>query len=92
MLLDGEPIVTGSRDPECDLARALLARGITGMVEVIDGKTGKPRSRVNVERAARMRTEEGPHGPRFVKCRETVVERPPAGEAEPLGVQVREAA
>lgn len=28
--IDGERIVTNSRDPECDLARALAARGITG--------------------------------------------------------------
>jgi hypothetical protein len=53
VLLDGEVIVSNSRDPEHDLARALLARGIKGVVEVRDGKTGTPRSRVNIERAAK---------------------------------------
>jgi hypothetical protein len=54
VLLGGEIIVSNSRDPEHDLARALLGRGITGVVEVIDGKTGKPRSRVNIEQAAKL--------------------------------------
>lgn len=53
VLLDGEVVVSNSRDPEHDLARALLARGIKGAVEVRDGKTGKPRSSVNIERAAK---------------------------------------
>ena len=53
LVLDGETIVSNSRDPEHDLARALLARGIKGMVEVLDGRTGKPRSRVNIEKAAK---------------------------------------
>ena len=39
----GELIVDRSRDPECDAARALLARGITGKLTLLDGKTGKPR-------------------------------------------------
>ena len=41
--IDGEKIVTGSRDPETDLARALIARGITGMVKMLDADTGKHR-------------------------------------------------
>jgi hypothetical protein len=53
MPLDGQTIVFNSRDPEHDLARALLARGIKGVVEVRDGRTGKPRSRINVEPAAK---------------------------------------
>jgi hypothetical protein len=53
LLLDGETIVSNSRDPEHDLARALLARGISGVVEVRDGKTGTARSRVNIEKAAK---------------------------------------
>ena len=52
--LNGVTIVSSSRDPEHDLARALLARGIKGVVEVIDGGTGKSRSRVNIEAAARQ--------------------------------------
>ena len=33
---DDELIVENSKDPECDTARARLARGITGKVGVID--------------------------------------------------------
>jgi hypothetical protein len=76
----GETVVEGSRDPEADLARALLAKGITGIVTILDANTGKHRTTVNVEQAAEIRTEEGPYGPRFVRFRETVVERPYTGE------------
>jgi hypothetical protein len=72
---DGESVVVGSRDPECDLARALLARGITGTITILDGNTGKPRTFVNIEKAARLTVEEGPNGPRFVKRRQTRVDR-----------------
>ena len=44
--------VTDSRDPEHDLARALLARGIKGNVTLHDGPTRKPRTVVNIEKAA----------------------------------------
>jgi hypothetical protein len=40
---------------------------MTGMVKVIDASTGKHRTTVDIERAAKLRTEEGPHGPRFVR-------------------------
>jgi hypothetical protein len=50
---DGVVIVPDSRDPEHDIARALLARGITGVVTLIDGKTGKPRTIVNIGKAAK---------------------------------------
>jgi hypothetical protein len=63
MLLDGELIVSGSRDPEPELARALLARSYTGFADVIDVKMGKTRSRVNIDKAARVETIEGPNGP-----------------------------
>ena len=53
----GELIVDRSRDPECDAARALLARGITGKLTMLDGKTGRPRTIVDVEKAAK--------GPRY---------------------------
>jgi hypothetical protein len=79
---DGETVVKGSRDPETDLARALLAKGLTGTVMVMDASTGKHRTTVNIEAAAKLRTEEGPYGPRFVRFRETVVERPHTGEED----------
>lgn len=53
---DGETIVTGSPDPDFDLARALLARGITGKVTLVDGATGKPRTLIDIEKAAKLRT------------------------------------
>ena len=81
VVFDGELIVEGSRDPESDLARALKARGITGTVTVLDGHTGKPRTVINIEKAAKITTVEAGNGPRFVKYRkETVLEAPSAGE------------
>ena len=53
VVFGGDTIVSNSRDPEHDLARALLARGIKGLVEVRDDRTGKPRSLVNIEEAAK---------------------------------------
>ena len=62
----GELIVDRSRDPECDAARALLARGITGKLTMLDGKTGKPRIIVDIEKAAKVRvSEESRDGLRF---------------------------
>ena len=52
VVFDGEIIVTDSRDPEHDLARVLLARGINGNVTLHDGPTRKPRTVVNIEKAA----------------------------------------
>ncbi len=71
----GKLLVQHSRDPECDAARALLAKGFTGKFTLLDGKTGKPRTVIDIERAARLTTEEGPRAPRFVKCRKSVVNR-----------------
>ena len=46
-----------SRDPECDAARALVAKGITGKL-TIDGKTGKPRTIIDIEKAAQLTVSE----------------------------------
>ncbi len=69
VMVGGEVVVSGSRDPEHDLARALLARGVTGSVKVIDGETGKHRVTIlSIERAARYAVGEGRRsGPRRVK-------------------------
>jgi hypothetical protein len=75
---NGETVVKGSRDPETDFARALLAKGITGKVKVIDANTGKHRTTVNIEKAAKLRTVEAPHGPIFVK--HSPLNQPYAGE------------
>ena len=55
-----EIVVENSRDPECDLGRALFAKGITGKITIIDGTTGKPRTIVDIEKAARLSVKEGP--------------------------------
>ena len=66
----GELIVDRSRDPECDAARALLARGYTGKLTMLDGKTGIPRTIINIEKTALLTAEEGPCAPRLRKYRE----------------------
>jgi hypothetical protein len=91
VLLDGETIVSDSRDPEHDLARALLARGIKGVAEVIDGKTGKPRSRINIETAAKHSVGSNLDRHHW-KPHEIGKDSPPAGKTERLGIQGRKAA
>ena len=61
----GQLLVEHSRDPECDAARALLAKGFTGKLTLLDGKTGKPRIIIDIEKAARLRTVETGNAPRF---------------------------
>jgi hypothetical protein len=59
-------LVDRSRDPECDAARALLAQGITGKLTLLNGKTGVPRTVIDIEKAAKLRTvEESAKGLRF---------------------------
>jgi hypothetical protein len=77
--VEGDLIVSDSRDPETDLARALLSRGITGMVKVMDANNKKHRCTVDIEKAAKLRTVEGPHGPRFVAY-QTCLDRAPVSE------------
>jgi hypothetical protein len=80
--------VEGSRDPEHDLARALLARGLKDKVTMLDANTGKPRTVIDIERAAKLTVEENRRfGPRFVKWKpypemphRTSAERSPAAE------------
>jgi hypothetical protein len=50
VLFDGKLLVERSRDPECDAARALLAKGITGRLTLCDGKTGRPRTIIDIKR------------------------------------------
>jgi hypothetical protein len=66
VLFDGKLLVDHSRDPECDAARALLAKGITGKLVMCDGKTGIPRTIINIEKAAKLRaSDESRDGLRF---------------------------
>ena len=65
---EGEVIVKNSKDAECDAARALLARGMTGKLTMVDAKTGKPRTFINIEKAAKLTVSETrSHGPRFAR-------------------------
>jgi hypothetical protein len=69
VLFDGKLLVEASRDPECDAARALLSRGYTGSLHMLDGKTGLPRTIIDIERAAKLTAEETANGPRFRRFR-----------------------
>jgi hypothetical protein len=70
VIFDGRVIVVDSEDPEHDLARALVAEGITGTVNMLDAITGEPRTIINIENAAKFTVEENrTHGPRLVKWR-----------------------
>jgi hypothetical protein len=60
VIFNDELIVSRSRDPECDAARALLAKGITGKLVMLDGKTRKPRTIIDIEEAAKLCVKEGP--------------------------------
>jgi hypothetical protein len=65
VVFEGQLLVDRSRDPECDAARALLAQGITGQLTLLDGKTGQPRTIIDIEKAARLTVEETGGMPRF---------------------------
>jgi hypothetical protein len=72
VIYDGKLLVDRSRDPECDAARALLAKGITGKLTMCDGKTGIPRTIIDIEKAAKIQvSEEDRGGLRFRKYRQT---------------------
>jgi hypothetical protein len=79
----GEIIVERSRDPDTDLARALLERGHRGKVTLVDGETGKPRTIIDIEKAAEVRTVETGSAPRFRRI-ETCAESPQTAET-PVG-------
>jgi hypothetical protein len=75
----GKLLVERSRDPECDAARALLAKGLTSKLTMLDGKTGKPRTVIDIEKAAQlMVSEENIAGFRFRKRPSTTDNSPPS--------------
>jgi hypothetical protein len=93
VLFEGEVIVSDDRDPETSLARGLFARGITGFVEIVEDKSGKPRSTINVEKAAKLRTsEEDRDGLRFRRYVEDPDSSPYTAEEKVTGSQVERAA
>jgi hypothetical protein len=69
VIFRGKLLIEGSRDPECYAARALVAKNIMGKLTMLDGKTGKPRTFIDIEKAARLTAEEGPNAPRFRRFR-----------------------
>jgi hypothetical protein len=90
VLFNGKLLVDRSRDPECDAAGALLVRGYTGTLHMLDGKSGKPRTIIEIERAAKLRTFETGNAPRF---RNVVrAESPHSPESDGDGHQVAEKA
>jgi hypothetical protein len=54
VILAGEVIISRSRDPEHDAARALQARGLRGSFRTIDFVTGRPRMIHDIEKAAKV--------------------------------------
>jgi hypothetical protein len=70
VICNGELLVAHVRNPECDAARALVAQGISGKLILCDGKTGKPRVFIDIEKAAKLTIEEAAGAPRFRKYRE----------------------
>jgi hypothetical protein len=70
VVFEGETIISNSRVPECDASRVLLARGITGRLTILDGKTGKPRTIIDIEKAAKLTVLESERRcPMFAKWR-----------------------
>ena len=66
----GECVVHRSRTAELDLCRILADRGLTGVLRILDAKTGARRLVIaDIEKAAGLSVEEGP---RFVKIKARV--------------------
>ena len=60
VIFRGKLLVERSNDPECDAARALLAKGITGKLTMLDGKSGMPRTVIDIEQLAQLCVKGGP--------------------------------
>jgi hypothetical protein len=83
-------LVERSADPECDSARALLAQGFTGKLTLCDGKTGIPRTIIDIEKAARLRSVETANAPRF-RRHETCAEGSPNQKLMKMKGRVKQA-
>src|SRR5262245_21727213 len=63
-------LIESTKNPEFDSARALLARGIVGQVEIWRRGASSPAMRLDIEKGARLTVEEGDvEGLRFVRWR-----------------------
>ena len=67
VVVDGETVVRGAKDPEHELARKLLARGITGPVQTLDGLSGEPRMLFDIETEAPVSVVDGQDGLRRIR-------------------------
>jgi hypothetical protein len=86
VIFRGKLLVERSRDPECDAAPALVAKGITGKLTICDGKTGLPRTVIDIEKAAGLRaSEENRDGLRFRRYLNPDISPPAAESEEPDG-------
>ena len=56
VLFDGKLLVERSRDPECDAARTLLARGYNGAQLMLDGSLALPSISKGQQRWRKVRT------------------------------------
>ena len=66
----GQVLIASTRDPEYDACRALLALGIAGTMTTFNRGSPTPCMRIDIERGAQMRTNEGTKaGPRLAKWR-----------------------
>ena len=54
----GETLIETSKDPEYDVCRVLLAKGVTGRLETFTGDRAHASIRMDIEKAAKLRTEE----------------------------------
>ena len=59
---DGLTLIESTKNPEFDSARALLARGVVGQVEVWRRGASSPAMRLDIEKAAPLTVEEGDSG------------------------------
>ena len=65
---NGVTLIESTKNPEFDSARALLARGIVGQVEVWRHGASFPAMRFDIEKAAKLTIEDGDRsGPRFTR-------------------------
>jgi hypothetical protein len=80
----GRVLVAGSRVPAFDAARALLAEGVTGRLEVWRPGGSHPAMILDIERAAGLTVAESErHGPRIARWAASTYNTEREGDGEP---------
>src|SRR5262245_8445407 len=75
---NGITLTESTKNPEFDSARALLARGIVGQLEIWRRGASSPTMRLDIEKCARLTVEEGDvEGLRFVRWRPLSLDKVP---------------